>query len=193
MTNLFYKEADVKDGWIIALLRKDPDVYLNLHNCQMFSSSQAEKWLENLPSTSRRIVVTTCDTPGSACGLIRIDNIDRANSCCEIGLDILKDHRGKGYAKIIYKWLLEYLFYQQNFNQVYLEVLETNEIAYKLYQKLGFREDGRLRQRVFRNGKYIDSIYMSLLRSEYNEIKALYDNTAVSFDVEMAKFYHETD
>ena len=52
-------------------------------------------------------------------------------------------------------------------HMVYLEVLESNDRAIHVYERLGFRIDGRLRQRIFRNGTYEDSILMSLLRSEY--------------------------
>jgi RimJ/RimL family protein N-acetyltransferase len=58
-------------------------------------------------------------------------------------------------------------------NALYLKVLETNEKAYSLYKKLGYKENGRIPQQIFRNGSYHDYIHMSLLRDEWKEIKNL--------------------
>ena len=48
-----------------------------------------------------------------------------------------------------------------------LTVYETNPRAIRAYQKAGFKEEGRLREGHYFNGKYIDIIVMSVLRSEW--------------------------
>ena len=42
-------------------------------------------------------------------------------------------------------------------------VFETNERAKKAYLAAGFIEEGRLRQDIFKNGRYIDVFMMSVL------------------------------
>jgi RimJ/RimL family protein N-acetyltransferase len=39
-------------------------------------------------------------------------------------------------------------------------------VAYNLYKKLGFVDEGIKRQEVLKNGVYVDSVIMSMLRSE---------------------------
>ncbi len=56
-------------------------------------------------------------------------------------------------------------FYSQY--KIRFSTFAFNERAYKSYLKCGFKEEGRLRQRIFRNGKYHDEILMGLLREEY--------------------------
>ena len=53
-------------------------------------------------------------------------------------------------------------------NKVSLEVLEHNERARRLYQRLGFVLEGVKRQEVWRNDRYLDSLLFSMLRSEFN-------------------------
>jgi len=48
-------------------------------------------------------------------------------------------------------------------------VLETNQHAKRLYEKQGFITEGRLRDAVFRDGKYVDYIIMSILETEYQK------------------------
>ena len=105
---------------------------------------------------------------GEFIGLVRIDRIDNVNRNCAVGLDLVGAFRGRGLSAKIYAWLLDYLFHQLNMHMVYLEVLASNERAIHVYKRIGFHIDGRLRQKVFRNGAYEDSILMSLLRSEYD-------------------------
>ena len=82
----------------------------------------------------------------------------RSTATAPVGLDLVPEHRGKGLSAKVYAWLLDYLFHQLNMHMVYLEVLESNARAQHVYERLGFHIDGRLRQRIFRNGTYEDSI-----------------------------------
>ena len=171
---LWIKPTELADVPAIVALRNDPATLLHLHDANQYSQSQTESWLRTLPATSKRFSVfeweNTPQTPpliGAFIGLVRIDRIDSVNRNCMIGLDLVPDHRGKGLSGKVYAWLLDYLFNQLNMHMLYLEVLESNTRAQHVYERLGFHVDGRLRQRVFRNGTYEDSILMSLLRSEY--------------------------
>jgi RimJ/RimL family protein N-acetyltransferase len=171
---LWIKPTELEDVPSIVALRNDPSTLLNLHDANQYNAAQTENWLRHLPAASRRYsVFEWVGAPhapvriGSFVGLVRIDRIDSVNRNCAIGLDIVAEHRGKGLAAKVYDWLLDYLFNQLNMHAVHLEVIESNARAQHVYEKLGFHVDGRLRERVFRNGKYEDSILMSLLRSEY--------------------------
>ena len=52
-------------------------------------------------------------------------------------------------------------------HRLWLLVLETNQPARALYQKRGFREEGRLTQALFRDGAYRDYIQMYLLEDDW--------------------------
>jgi diamine N-acetyltransferase len=171
---IWIKPTEPADVPAIVALRNDPSTLLHLHDVNQYNASQTEAWLRRLPATSKRYsVFEWLNAPaapaqsGEFLGLVRVDRIDSVNRNCSIGLDLVPQHRGKGLSAKVYAWLLDYLFLQLNMHMVYLEVLESNERAIHVYERLGFRIDGRLRQRIFRNGTYEDSILMSLLRSEY--------------------------
>ena len=171
---IWIKPTELADVPKIVALRNDPSTLLHLHDVNQYNAAQTEAWLRTLPAASKRYsVFEWLNAPAmpAECseflGLVRIDRIDSVSRNCAIGLDIVAEHRGKGLSAKVYSWLLDYLFLQLNMHMVYLEVLESNERAIHVYERLGFRVDGRLRQRIFRNGTYEDSILMSLLRSEY--------------------------
>jgi RimJ/RimL family protein N-acetyltransferase len=65
--------------------------------------------------------------------------------------------------------LMHFVFRDLNLNRLELDVYAYNERAYKCYLKCGFKEEGRMRKKLFRDGKYWDVIKMSILREEFEE------------------------
>lgn len=74
---------------------------------------------------------------------------------------------GRGFGTEAIQLLIEYGFKNLNLNSVELEVFETNTRAQRCYEKVGFKEVGRRRQAQFFEGRYIDSIVMDILSSEW--------------------------
>ena len=65
------------------------------------------------------------------------------------------------------KLLVKFIFEQMNINKIKLCVYSFNERAKKCYIKTGFKEEGVLRQELYRDGAYHDIIMMGILKSEY--------------------------
>jgi ribosomal-protein-alanine N-acetyltransferase len=74
---------------------------------------------------------------------------------------------GKGVGRDCTAWMVEYGFSTLNLRRIYLDVLATNERAAALYRKLGFKEEGRLREHQLKNGAYVDVLVMGILRDEW--------------------------
>ena len=155
-------------------LHNDESTLSQLTDPEIITASQQEQWFASLDvsRTSKRFVVTasreTSIGPVSInVGIFRADAIDHKNRSVMVGLDIERKWRGHGFSIPIYEMLLSYYFDTCGMNRVYLKVLETNERAIHIYRKLGFVEEGRDRQAVFRGGAFRDYICMSILRDEY--------------------------
>lgn len=97
-------------------------------------------------------------------GYFRISEFDRQ---MYLGMDLHPKHRGKGIAYEAYQLFISKLFTNESLNKISLEVLSHNHIAISLYEKIGFVKEGVKRQEVYRNGEWLDSIIMSILREEW--------------------------
>ena len=73
----------------------------------------------------------------------------------------------KGYGTEAAQLILDYAFDVLNLNSVQLGVNADNARAVRSYEKIGFVREGVRRQFVYRNGRYYDSVMMSVLRDEY--------------------------
>lgn len=93
--------------------------------------------------------------------------IDLHNRRAHLGIGIGEEHRGRGYGTDATRLMLHYAFVDRGFHRVQLEVLATNDAALRTYQKVGFREDGRMRQAAWVRGAFVDEVYLSVLATEW--------------------------
>ena len=82
-----------------------------------------------------------------------------------------KTYWGKGYGAETCQLLSAYAFEGLNLNKVWLGVNTGNSRAFESYKRCGFQPEGVLRDELFRNNKFHDIARMSLLRTEYNNLK----------------------
>jgi ribosomal protein S18 acetylase RimI-like enzyme len=78
-----------------------------------------------------------------------------------LGIGIKSLYRGIGIGTIIMEMLIEESK-KAGLKVLVLDVFDTNRIAKKFYEKIGFKEVGRIPKGVCKNGKYIDLARMAL-------------------------------
>ncbi|NOH01483.1 MAG: GNAT family N-acetyltransferase [Chloroflexi bacterium] len=99
------------------------------------------------------------------CGVFGIELTHRSG---ELGIMIgEKSEWDKGYGAEVMTLLLRHCFGTLNLNRAFLRVYADNVRAVRSYEKAGFVLEGRLREAVYKNGKYDDVLIMSVLRSEW--------------------------
>ncbi len=90
-------------------------------------------------------------------------NVHRAG----IGIALYQKYTGQGIGRIMLEKLISEAK-KANFEQCELTVIEGNERAYRLYEKLGFRECGRIpKANKYTDGRYADDIHMALELTEW--------------------------
>lgn len=164
--------VDEKDIGKFVTWLNDPEVIQNLLIFWPLSMKQEEKWFEDLsklePAEQPLAIEVKTDIDWELVGNCSIQKIDWIARCAEVGIFIgNKAYWGKGFGSEAMKLLLQFGFNRLNLNRIYLHVFETNPRAIRSYEKVGFKHEGRLRQDLFKNGKYIDVLIMGILRSEW--------------------------
>ncbi len=82
-----------------------------------------------------------------------------------------KNYWSKGYGQEATALILAYAFNELNLNRVFLRVDHRHAGGIKAYEKSGFQREGVLRQEIFSEGEFHDSVLMSILKKEYLENK----------------------
>ena len=78
-----------------------------------------------------------------------------------------KSEWNKGYGSEVITLLARHCIETLNLNRVFLRVYTDNIRAVRSYEKAGLVLEGRLREAVYKFGKYEDMLVMSVLRSEW--------------------------
>ena len=91
----------------------------------------------------------------------------------EIGIDIAKGHQGQGYGTEAIRWCLKWAFSVAGLHRVAVRAFEWNYGARKLYEKLGFKQEGVNREELYHNGRWWDGYLFSMLDREW---KAMQDD-----------------
>lgn len=94
--------------------------------------------------------------------------IDFRNRATTFGI-LIGEHtaRGQGYGTEAAILMLDYAFSVLGLHSVSLSVAEFNLAGRRAYEKAGFRECGRLRERRWLAGKLWDEIHMDCLATEF--------------------------
>lgn len=79
------------------------------------------------------------------------------------------EYYGKGIGTKVTKSVVEYGFERLNLEMIYLGVNKENLAAIKVYKNSGFIEGGIMRKFIYNDGKYYDSIHMSIVKEEFNK------------------------
>lgn len=133
------------------------------------SSKNDLKWIFEPPVDMQRYAIVLLDG-NIMIGSISIHNIDHLNRNAFLGIFIGEDeYRGKGYGAESIRLILTYGFKTLNLHNIMLSVDADNLVGMACYKKVGFREVGRRREWVFKDGKYIDRVYMDMLAREFEE------------------------
>jgi RimJ/RimL family protein N-acetyltransferase len=78
-----------------------------------------------------------------------------------------KEYWSKGYGADAMRTFLRFGFEEMNLHRIELTVHERNERARACYRKCGFVEEARLRQHRYGAGAYGDTLWMGILREEW--------------------------
>lgn len=86
-----------------------------------------------------------------------------------IGIRIAKEHQGKGYGTSAMKILLKYGFMERRLHKCSSTVLDGNEASIRMHKKLGFEQEGILKENIYTSGKYYNEVCFGLTKDMYLE------------------------
>ena len=131
-------------------------------------AAQVEEWLAREIAFGRPEALVAESLAGDPIGLVII-RIDRPEArSVELSLLVDANCWGQGFGTDIMQTTLEACFDGWGVHRVGVRVEEGNQRALALYRRLNCKEEGRLRQAAFRDGRYADVLLFSLLAEEWS-------------------------
>lgn len=144
----------------------------------MFTKTSLKSYIEDIVSDRSRIDCFIVDRDNDEIvGEVVLNDIDWKNRMGCIRIAIFKDSDyNKGFGTEAMLLLIKYGFGMYNLNRIELEVYAFNERAIHLYEKIGFKREGILREYLYFDNEYHDAVTMSILKKEF-ELRRDYENS----------------
>jgi RimJ/RimL family protein N-acetyltransferase len=167
----YLRPIDKDDAPTLATWFNDAEVtrYLLWH--RPINVAQEEEFIQKMQASETDLMLGIVTRDGDRLiGCLGLHQTDVRNRHAVFGISVGdKSYWGKGHGTEATRLVLDHAFATLNLNRVWLQVFEFNPRAQRCYEKLGFRHEGRLRQHIYRDGKYCDSLVMGILRSEWQQ------------------------
>jgi len=139
--------------------------------------SELKAWigiaLEDLKKRNRLAFTIVEKATGNPIGSTSFGNISYRDKRIEIGWTwISREFQGKGVNNDIKYLMLKYIFETLGFERAEIKTDILNLPARKALQRIGAKEEGTLRSHtLMTHGRRRDTIYYSILSSEWEEVK----------------------
>jgi RimJ/RimL family protein N-acetyltransferase len=135
-----------------------------------------EKWIEDAASRTQAgtgvyfIIEAIEGDSTKPIGSIGLAGINPKDHGASFGITIgEKDYWGNGYGTEATRLILDYGFQQLNLHRISSSAFAFNERSIRLHKKVGFKEEGRRREAIFKNGQFHDLVMFGILRGEWME------------------------
>ncbi len=130
--------------------------------------SQIQEKIENSINDPNQIVFMIVDKKDDiVVGQTAFFRIDFVSRSAIFYLAILNpEYWHSGIGTETTQLMINYAFRTLNLNRIQLHVNAENTPAIKIYQKVGFKKEGVLRQAMYKNSRYYDFWVMGILRED---------------------------
>lgn len=134
-----------------------------------FTMAQIEKYIEMNIAGDSRFAWLICLPDDTPVGEVIINEMDEDNRSASIRIALFDpQYYGKGYGTEAMRLAVDYGFKQGNLHRISLGVYDFNPRAIHVYEKIGFKLEGTLRDTLLWEGEYVDEHIMSILETEWH-------------------------
>lgn len=167
---MYLRKVDERDlNWLLELKSES---WFGTHRVSIVNSENQKKYIDSLNNQDIHnpkdliLVGETENDQGydTPVGIFKILNTDWTSRRAEVGWDIYRLHRRRGYGKRIVRAGVEFCFQLLNLRRLDAQILQTNEASVKCAEAAGFVKEGVQAQAIYKNGVYLDNFIYGKLR-----------------------------
>lgn len=132
-----------------------------MYSDHIISPGEHSKFMDGLKEDKKNLYWLVEHKKKGCLGVVSLNRVDFNNKNAYLG--IYNNPELSGVGSLIMKYLQKLTFDIARLHTLKAEVIETNERAIDFYKKSGFSEEGRLKELVFKDGRWQDVIIMGIV------------------------------
>ncbi|MDY0404150.1 GNAT family protein [Virgibacillus sp. 179-BFC.A HS] len=104
---------------------------------------------------------------GRLAGMVSFNSLDWANRIGSVGYWIAQNYQGKGIMTRSVRGLVDYGFHVLGLNRIDIRAAYGNKKSRAIAERLGFRQEGQLRQVEWLYDHYVDHVVYGMLAQDW--------------------------
>ena len=123
-----------------------------------------QMFLAEMHSSDNSVVLIAILTTGEIIGIAELHGgkLKAARHVGSIGMHIASEWRNTGVGSALLKSIIEWAKLFDIIKRIELEVMTDNQLALHVYEKFGFKTEGRKLDALYKEGRFIDTYLMAL-------------------------------
>ena len=146
-------------------LVNDPQVRRGLGTTDPITRNEEAEWVDSLDEAEGFHFLVVAD--GEPVGTAGLSDVNEVWGVAEAGYFVHPDHWDEGYATDALRTLCEFAVEERRLEKVVAWAYETNPASRKVIEKVGFTEEGVLRDEAYVEGERADVHRYGLLAEEW--------------------------
>lgn len=168
---IYLRGLDEKDleGNYIKWLNDTEVCQYNSHHIFPYNYESAKNYIKNVAKLPDALVLAIILKENDMhIGNVSLQNISYINRNAEFAILMgEKAYWGKGYSKEAAILIIKHGFMELNLHRIYCGTSSDNIPMQKLAISLGMSEEGRRRDAMYKNGRFVDIIEYGLIHTEF--------------------------
>lgn len=146
----------------------NPKIYSSMHFAIPVSLENTQRWYESNRNSAHRADLVFESDAGDVVAMGGLTSIDSYRRCAELYIFVNPERKSQGIGRKSTCLLCKYGFDVLKLHKIYLVTNKSNLAAQKVYESVGFKLEGILRDELVEGESYSDRLYYGLLSSEFD-------------------------
>lgn len=159
------RTIESEDAAFLQEVINDPRVRDGLMQVEPLNEQTERDWIDSMGDSDDTNLLVCVD--GGPVGSVTLKAPHDIWGRAELGYLIAPAEWGNGYGTDAVQTICDYAFEERRLNKLYATVYETNQASCRVLEKVGFTEEGILREEGFVDGEYTDLHRYGLLKREW--------------------------
>lgn len=161
------RTVEEKDLEFIRDTYNHPEVRRFVSNWEPQNLEQERDFFENVVSSDEGVQLLVCRDE-EPMGMTGLHPMEQPN-VVEIGIWLHPDYHGNGYGTEASKLMVDHAFNELGVHRVKARAMANNKGSNRIWEKLGFKREGTLREDMHHEGEYHDTNVYGILEDEWEE------------------------
>ncbi len=156
-----WEDAERYRQWV-----NDPEIVSLVDRIRPVTATEHRRWYEAIVSDQHSVIFAIEAVPAKCfVGCIWLHGIDYRHRYAELRIVIgEKQYWGKGIGEEAISCMVQFAFKKLDLHKLYAYVLANNVRAAKAFKKAGFVREGLLREERYIDGVFVDVLRVGLVR-----------------------------